>query len=687
MNIKTPFLPYNPKVKETSEEPEISQVKVYAQMQNPNSDCDEIANLPEVNTVLRNTTYRLNHFIRSKKKRLFRLNKLDREIDNTIVKKIMDSARLYGFVSNVEIIPAHEVVKEIPAAQFIDVKNGDLVTADEVTVNDYMIVDGKQRVEAYFRLDAEAGMSDKSFRYDLLVSVIKIPANLSIEVYMNVINNIRKLWNTHAKFGYAEAMVGDEYSGLHHAQDLVRKYNLSIRYATALMQFRDEFKPSMLTNFMEGGELHSFLKSKPQNVERGLKLFQSLLVGFHNYPKLLKNMILLRFVIEVYNDTEDDNKSQIVDDLCSFFQSLTVSDVEYISNATNKETKQGNIRVLWEDFTSKCINEPDFSVTVQKQIEDNKKSLAEKEKKSPEEVAHQVALARKKSRRTKGEKKSSTFSPVTNIPEIKPFHGNALYQPSGKAAEYSSWAVNFYNGCENDCDYCYCKKGVLGRLWANEPQLKKCFKDEEDALQAFQKELMENHGKVSEHGILFSFTTDPMLPKTWGMTFEALEFAVSHNVPVKILTKRTDWMEEFDIRKLEGLYNKHKDKIAFGFTLTGRDDLEPNASPNANRIEAMKKLHAQGFKTFASIEPVVIPQKSIEMIEATKDCCDIFKVGLMSGKKDYDLNELNNLFNYLKGLTGNRIYLKDSFAKNLFINRDNLPEHFVNSDFNIFKNQ
>ncbi|KAA6320448.1 hypothetical protein EZS27_029784 [termite gut metagenome] len=37
----------------------------------------------------------------------------------------------------------------------------------------------------------------------------------------------------------------------------------------------------------------------------------------------------------------------------------------------------------------------------------------------------------------------------------KPFNGKAIYNPSGKAGEYSYWACNFYNGCSNGCTYCY----------------------------------------------------------------------------------------------------------------------------------------------------------------------------------------------------------------------------------------
>lgn len=59
---------------------------------------------------------------------------------------------------------------------------------------------------------------------------------------------------------------------------------------------------------------------------------------------------------------------------------------------------------------------------------------------------------------------------------MKNFKGKAIYNPSGKAGEYSYWACNFYVGCSNGCTYCYCKKGILaGAMGQDKPQLKKCF--------------------------------------------------------------------------------------------------------------------------------------------------------------------------------------------------------------------
>lgn len=668
--------------------PEYSVVSIKTDTIPSGNNCDETNNLPQINTVLPKTTYRVNYFIHNKKKRLLRIDRLNRKVKNSKIESLMPGIRRDGFLRNMEVIPAFEALKQIPNARFIDAKTDQLVLPEEITEDDFLIVDGQHRLEIYFRLDAEAGMRNEKPKHDLLVSIIKIPDNVEIKRYMYAVNTFLNKWDAQDKTGYMVESTNDPNTGLYHALRLMETSKIGIRYATALFQFHDGFKTTMQTQYIEGEELHPFLKSTPDKIARGLKLFESFRVGFHSKPQLLKNMAALNFVISIYNDTRDEDKSIVVENLCLFFQSLSGSDVKYLSEQSIKEYRQNTLRNLWNKFINQCEHDPEFSNQMLQRADENRKSLEKKDKKDPKQVAHENLVANKKDRKTKlSDGLRKIEKTLQGKPIQKTFHGKALYEPSGKAAEYSSWAVNFYNGCENNCDYCYCKKGVLGRLWANEPQLKKCFKDEEDALQAFQKELMENHGKVSEHGILFSFTTDPMLPKTWGMTFEAMEFAVRHNVPVQVLTKRTDWMEEFDIRNLEGLYNEHKDKIAFGFTLTGRDDLEPNASSNADRIEAMRKLHAQGFKTFASIEPVVEPLKSIEMIEATKDCCDVFKVGLMSGKKDYDLEELKTLFSYLKGLTNSRIYLKDSFAKTLFIKRDKLPEHFVNADFNIFKNQ
>ena len=69
-------------------------------------------------------------------------------------------------------------------------------------------------------------------------------------------------------------------------------------------------------------------------------------------------------------------------------------------------------------------------------------------------------------------------------------------------------------------------------------------------------------------------------------------------------------------------------------------------------------------------------------------CCDLFKVGLMSGKKDYTVADVVGLFECIKEIqskNGNRFYLKDSFMNILKLERETLGEGFVEIDYNIFK--
>lgn len=275
------------------------------------------------------------------------------------------------------------------------------------------------------------------------------------------------------------------------------------------------------------------------------------------------------------------------------------------------------------------------------------------------------------------------------------FKGKAIYKPKGKAAEYSEWACNFYVGCSNFCTYCYLKKGRGAKILGGcDPKLKSCFKNQDHAIEVFEKELKSNLPKLQKHGLFFTFTSDPCLPETWPLTCRAINVCRGNNVPFKILTKRTDWLIDQFIEELETngtIWNREPNKSlwAFGFTLTGHDELEPNASTNQERIEAMRKLHNAGFKTFASIEPIVDLHTSFNMITETDCICDLYKVGLESGKK-YDKHDL---FSFITGVikqvefSGAKVYFKDSLLKQAGISRDELPANCVNRDFNLFKEE
>lgn len=263
----------------------------------------------------------------------------------------------------------------------------------------------------------------------------------------------------------------------------------------------------------------------------------------------------------------------------------------------------------------------------------------------------------------------------------------AIYQPKNKAAEYAKWACNFYTGCSNDCDYCYCKRGVMSSVWSTTPQLKKCFKDEAHAMEVFQKELIQNLPELQKHGLFFSFTTDPMLPETIYLTLCSLVKAVSRGVPLKILTKNAAFLDYsiFNIPSLKLFFEENKHLIAFLFTLTGHDDVEPGASTNQERITSMSKLKSAGFWTGASIEPIIDLTSSFSMIQLTHEFCDLYKVGLLSGKK-YDFRELREFIVDCSTIPS-KFYFKDSLLEQAQVDRKDLPANCVQRDYNMFKQQ
>lgn len=275
------------------------------------------------------------------------------------------------------------------------------------------------------------------------------------------------------------------------------------------------------------------------------------------------------------------------------------------------------------------------------------------------------------------------------------YSGKAIYQPTGKAGEYSQWAANFFTGCSNDCDYCYCKHGVLSSVWGGVPKLKKVFKSEEDAYSIFKKEVLLNRANIIRSGgIFFSFMTDPCLVETWPLTKRCIDYLITRNIPVTVLTKCARWIYEKDTNELIFENDKAKDFLCVGFTLTGIDSMEHGAATNSERIRALEYCHRLGIRTFASIEPVIDFNLSCQMIAKTIGNCDIYKIGLQSGvsKGTYTRVSVCSFVDRVCSIVMAhaeakvKIYWKESIRKFLPEDYACLKLGFcVGSKFNIFK--
>lgn len=254
------------------------------------------------------------------------------------------------------------------------------------------------------------------------------------------------------------------------------------------------------------------------------------------------------------------------------------------------------------------------------------------------------------------------------------FKGKIIYNPSGKAEEYSYWAANFYNGCSGNCDYCYMKDPPLSTYFSNKPTIKKKLYNEIIAIGFFKKEIKQNIDSLRKHGLFFNFNSDPFLKSSYQLNYDCINICILYDIPVKILTKQTWWIDNF----------KYSNPLVnIGFTLTGHDELEPGCATNEERIKAMKTLKERGYKTWASIEPIIDFKASSKMIIKTWDYCDHYKIGLKS-KTKYEQSDISffvkNANKHLKN-KNTKIYWKKELLKQAGINRQDLPINCVDRDY------
>ena len=239
-----------------------------------------------------------------------------------------------------------------------------------------------------------------------------------------------------------------------------------------------------------------------------------------------------------------------------------------------------------------------------------------------------------------------------------------LSRPKGNAEEYGRWSVNPYIGCSHGCLYCYLKKGPSGAyLGQDKPVLKKGVVNEEHAIHLAMAEIIEHREEIVKDGGLFmTFTSDPCAKETGGLFVQIGNQAIRYGISVTLLTKRTEflrlWVSALRDEVVKTSIGKPNDyeyiddnfrNLAVGYTLTGHDELEPNAPTNAQRIDDMALIsHYKGgslFHIWASIEPVIDFPSSLNMILQALDAgCQHFKIGLLTNntrvvRKDFSFGE------------------------------------------------
>lgn len=199
---------------------------------------------------------------------------------------------------------------------------------------------------------------------------------------------------------------------------------------------------------------------------------------------------------------------------------------------------------------------------------------------------------------------------------------SVIYETKGRAREFNELAINLFTGCEHDCIYCY------GADVTHQDKQKFLH----NVAPRITLDDVEQSAKLWEHDtrrILLCFITDPytQVEANTKFTRHTIEILHKYNKNVVILTKGGERsMRDFDILTT---------KDAYATTLTCDNDAdslkwERNAGLPKERVVALYEASKLGIETWVSFEPVIYPEQTKHLLQATKSFVGHYKVGTMN---------------------------------------------------------
>lgn len=246
----------------------------------------------------------------------------------------------------------------------------------------------------------------------------------------------------------------------------------------------------------------------------------------------------------------------------------------------------------------------------------------------------------------------------------------AIYEPQGAAREYSPLAINYVKGCDHGCVYCYVPN-MMKRFNSNYVHSDVYMKE----VEKLEKEIITSAKKNrnSPKQVFLSFTTDPYshFNNETKFTRRVLEILLQYNIPVSILSKGgKNLLQDLDIFKDFG----SNIQIGASLTFTNKEDSlkwEKNGSLPNDRFETLKIIHDNGIKTWASMEPVIYPEQSLEIMEITKNYVYAYKIGKLNHFRKHE-----DKFNWT-----------DFLNKSISIMRKNNKPFYIKNDLAVWANE
>jgi DNA repair photolyase len=203
---------------------------------------------------------------------------------------------------------------------------------------------------------------------------------------------------------------------------------------------------------------------------------------------------------------------------------------------------------------------------------------------------------------------------------------DVVYKPKGAALEYAPWASNIYAGCDNGCLYCYAPRV----LHQKKEDFHVCKGVRPGYFERLKKECKS--GKHAGKQVLLSFTSDPYQKQERLRCSTRSAIIILHDggANVTILTK----CPTLALRDTDILF-PGRDVIATTLTFARGEfaasmHWEPGGDLPCQRIYAMQEFKRQGFETWVSMEPTIVPESTLSLIHQTVGTFDTYKIGKLN---------------------------------------------------------
>jgi len=238
-----------------------------------------------------------------------------------------------------------------------------------------------------------------------------------------------------------------------------------------------------------------------------------------------------------------------------------------------------------------------------------------------------------------------------------------IYEPRGKAREFTELALNLYVGCGHDCRYCW------GSLMMH--KTRDVFhlnpKPRPDILYHVEENASRLAAQKETRPVLISIATDPYqgIDRDHGLTRLAITILHGHGLNVNILTKGgLCALRDFDLLSPGDIFS-----VTLTCVLDNESTFwEPLAGLPGDRIGTLEEARRLGLKTWVSLEPILDLDATLELIDMSHEFTDHYKVGklnyyekLLDGKVDWR-NVAAKVVMKLDKVKAN-YYLKSDLAK------------------------